>query len=119
MNSSPTAMRMIDDRMSSEPMSGPTVVRLRGCPPSGLPNRATSARSTSAHWVLLAIGAAEGDAAGDAAALGLADPVGLPSADALDEGEADSAPLADGTTETLGSGVGGGSRPIGSVRISR
>ena len=45
-------------------MSGPTVVRLRGRPPSGSPNWATNARSTSAQAVLLAIGAGDPDAAG-------------------------------------------------------
>ena len=43
----------------------------------------------------------------------------VPSADALGAGVGDPPPLADGTSDTLGSGVCGGSRPIGSVRISR
>src|SRR5262245_31412916 len=117
MNSSPTAMRMIDERMSSDPISGPTVVRLRGRPPSASPKRSTSARSTSAQAVLLAIGAGDPDAPGVGEAVGEGEAAGVP--DPLGAGVGDPAPLADGTVEALGTGVCGGSRPIGSVRISR
>jgi len=39
---SPTMIRISDERMSSAPIRGPMVVTLRGRPPTGSPNWASS-----------------------------------------------------------------------------
>src|SRR5918996_2831840 len=137
---SPITIKMTDERIRSDPMSGPTVVEERSSASPNRSMRAPSSRSNSVATAAadgLALGAALPDAPGDAAADALAAALAvgegsgvgvargvrvgralaLGPALALAPGLPD-APLAEGSTDGVGAGVGGGRRSIGSVRIS-
>ena len=97
MNSSPTTIRMIDERISSEPMSGPTVVTLTGSPG---PKRSTNAFCSLSKSVPSGIGTAVGTgvAVGELEAAGVGDGVGLGDGVAV------------GDTDALASVLGAGGR---------
>ena len=102
---------MIEDRTSSEPISGPTVVTLRGRPPSASPNGDTSSRLELGELGVLR-DAAPGVGLASVLACRWATATALArrraGADRWGSG-GDAAPLADGDSEKLGSGVCGGS----------